>query len=68
MTEFNSGTYFEAEGQRGWLEGAGLDEARVILKRHSESKKNIDAPAEGTIVEPTGQQQSAAKQKTKKRR
>ncbi len=33
IAEFKSGAYFEAEGRRGWLDGATRDMAREYLKR-----------------------------------
>lgn len=33
MTVFGSGTYYEAYGRRGWLEGHDLDQARNEVKR-----------------------------------
>jgi hypothetical protein len=43
MTEFEMGTYFEAEGSRGWLEGATKDQARQFLKSRLAKEKKNDA-------------------------
>lgn len=45
MTEFPSGTYYEAEGRRGWLEGYNLDQARNEVKRMLASIEGKDKSA-----------------------
>jgi hypothetical protein len=43
ITEFETGIYFEAEGNRGWLEGATRDQARQFLKSKLTKAKMNDA-------------------------
>lgn len=38
MKEFRSGTYYEVNGDKGFLEGATLDEARAFFKRPEQSR------------------------------
>lgn len=43
MTEFETGIYFEAEGNRGWLEGATRDQARQLLKSQLAKENKVGA-------------------------